>query len=295
MATSNKKINKVIIPAAGWGTRFLPETKAMPKEMLPIVDKPVIQFVVEEVVASGIKNIIIATGYHKRAIEDHFDRSLELENHLREHGKTEQLKEIQDIANLANFIYVRQKGDGYGNALPVLNCEPVIDNDPFAVVWGDEFIYATPPRLKQLIDAYEQYGGIVISAMKIDDAEKLRRYGVADIKKEVGDGVWEVNEIVEKPKIGSAPSNIALLGGYILPPEIFDEIRHLEKTNGEYYLVDAIRALMKKGVPVHACEIKNGKYYDTGNKVEYMKTAVEFALKNPEFGEFKKFLKDIDI
>jgi len=289
-------IKKVIIPAAGWGTRFLPQVKAMPKEMLPIVDKPVIQYVVEEAVASGIKDIIIITGWNKRAIEDHFDRSLELEKHLKAHGKEKELEEIKKIAHLANFIYIRQKGEAYGNAIPVLTAQPVIGNEPFAVMWGDEFFSANPPRLVQILDVYKKYGGMVISAVRIKPKSQVSRYGIADIEK-VEKNVFRIKKIVEKPSPQTAPSNLSALGAYILLPEIFDVIKNLKPgKGGEIWLVDAINELIKKGFPVYACEIKNGKYYDTGNKLEYLKTVTEFALSHPEVSKgFKKYLKNLKL
>ncbi len=290
------KIRKVVIPAAGFGTRFLPQTKAMPKEMLPIVDKPVIQYVVEEAVESGIKDIIIVTGYVKRAIEDHFDSpNAELLKNLEAGGKTELLNEVKRISDMANFIYIRQKGQ-YGNGTPVLSAEPAIEDEPFAVLWGDEFIYSKPPRLSQMIRVYEKYGGIVISGVKIENKEDLSRYGIADITKVEGN-VYKINSIVEKPSPDKAPSDLATHGAYILPPEIFDALRSLNPgKGGEIWLVDAINLLKEKGVPLYAVEIENGKYYDTGNKLEYMKTVVELGLQHPDInGEFKKFLKDLKL
>ena len=292
----NKKITKVVIPAAGFGTRFLPQTKAMPKEMLPIVDKPVIQYVAEEAVESGIEDIIIVTGYVKRAIEDHFDvPNAELIKNLEVAGKEELLKHVMRISELANFIYIRQKG-AYGNGTPVLSAEPAIDNEPFAVLWGDEFIHSTPPRLSQMIKVYEKYGGIVISGVRIEKKEDLKRYGIADIEQVEGN-VFKINEIVEKPDPDSAPSNLATHGAYILPPEIFEALRSLDPgKGGEIWLVDAINKLKNEGVPVYAVEIEGGKYYDTGNKLEYMKTVVELGLKHPDISEdFKKFLKELDL
>ena len=290
------KITKALIPAAGFGTRFLPQTKAMPKEMLPIVDKPVIQYVVEEVVASGIETVIIVTGANKRAIEDHFDEpNEELEQMLIEGGKTEALDQIKKISQMADFIYVRQKGP-YGNGTPVLSGEPVIENEPFAVVWGDEFILSEPPRLKQMIDVHEKYGGIVISGVRIERKEDLKRYGIAEIEQVEGENnVFKVKKIVEKPEPDEAPSNLATHGAYILPPEIFNALREVQPgKGGEIWLIDAINLLQSRGVPVYAVEIKNGKYYDTGNKLEYMKTVVDLALKHPEInGEFEKYLQDL--
>jgi len=289
-------ITKAIIPAAGLGTRFLPATKAQPKEMLPVVDKPVIQYVVEEAVASGIKDIIIITSWQKRAIEDHFDRSPELEKVLAEKGKEKELKEIKRIAELANFIYIRQKGSAYGNAIPILSAESVIDNEPFVVLWGDEFIYSEPPRLKQMLKVYEKYKGAIISGVRIESKDSLSRYGIADLES-VEDGVSKIKRIVEKPLPQDAPSNLATHGAYILPPEIFSIIRNLKPgKDGEIWLVDAINELIKTGYPVYACEIKNSKYYDTGNKLEYLKTVVEFALRHPDFnGEFREYLKGLNL
>ena len=290
------KIRKAVIPAAGFGTRFLPQTKAMPKEMLPIVDKPVIQYVVEEVVASGIKDIIVVTGANKRAIEDHFDTPNEdLVKNLLAGDKQALLSAINKLAEMANFIYIRQKGP-YGNGTPVLSAEPAIENEPFAVIWGDEFIYAEPPRLKQMIDVHEELGGIVISGVRIEKKEDLSRYGIADIEP-VKDNVYKIKSIVEKPDPENAPSSLATHGAYILPPEIFGALKSLEPgKGGEIWLTDAINLLQNDGVPVYAVEIKNGKYYDTGNKLEYMKTVVELALKHPDInGEFRKFLKELDL
>ncbi len=289
-------ITKAIIPAAGMGTRFLPQTKAQPKEMLPVVDKPVIQYVVEEAVASGIKDIVVITNWQKRAIEDHFDRSPELEKYLTERGKEKEAKEIKRIAELANFIYIRQKGELYGNAIPILSAESVIDNEPFVVLWGDEFIYAEPPRLKQMLDVYEKYKGAVISGVRIESKDSLSRYGIADLEP-VESGVSKIKKIVEKPLPADAPSNLATHGAYILPPEIFGIIKNLKPgKDGEIWLVDAINELIKTGYPVYACEIKNSKYYDTGNKLEYLKTVVEFALRHPDFNkEFRDYLKNLKL
>lgn len=289
----SKKITKALIPAAGFGTRFLPQTKALPKEMLPIVDKPVIQYVVEEVVASGIENIIIVTGPTKRAIEDHFDEPIEdLVQNLKRANKTEALEQIEDISEMANFIYIRQKGP-YGNGTPVLAGEAVIEDEPFAIIWGDEFILANPPRLKQMIEVHEKYGGMVISGVKIEKKEDLKRYGIAELEPVEGN-VFKIKKIVEKPDPENAPSDIATHGAYILPPEIFGALKKLApKEGGEVWLVDAINMLKDEGVPLYAVVIENGKYYDTGNKLEYLKTVVDLAKKHPEIGEeFSKYLKE---
>ena len=291
-----KKITKVVIPAAGFGTRFLPQTKAMPKEMLPVVDKPVIQYVVEEAIDSNVENIIIITGSNKRAIEDHFDApSEDLVKNLVQGKKEHLLKEIQRISNMANFIYIRQKGP-YGNGTPVLTAEPAIEDEPFAVLWGDEFIYSKPPRLAQMIKVYEKFGGIVISGVKIEKKEDLKRYGIADLT-HVENNVYKINKIVEKPEIDEAPSNIATHGGYILPPEIFSALRTIKPgKGGEIWLTDAINLLKKEGMPIYTVVIENAKYYDTGSKLEYLKTVVEFALEHEEMnGEFKTFIKSLKI
>jgi len=292
---SKPAIRKVIIPAAGWGTRFLPQTKAMPKEMLPVLDKPVIQYVVEEVVASGIKDIIIVTGWQKRAIEDHFDRSFELERHLEKNKKKKELAQIKKIANLANFICLRQKSEKYGNAIPVLMAQPVIGKEYFAVLWGDEFIVAKPPRLKQMLEVFKKYKGAVISAVRIESRDKLSRYGIAKLQP-MEKNVFKIKQIIEKPLPEKAPSDLATHGAYILPPEIFEIIANLKRGRaGEVWLTDAINILLKQGFPVYGCEIKNGKYYDTGNKMEYLKTVIEFALSSPEFSkEFKNYLKSLN-
>ncbi len=289
-----RKISKVVIPAAGFGTRFLPQTKALPKEMLPIVDKPVIQYVVEEAVNSGINDIVIITGANKRAIEDHFDEPNEdLVKMLTEAKKINLLEELKKISQMANFIYIRQKGP-YGNAIPVLTAEPVIENEPFAVLWGDEFIYAQPPRLKQMIEVYEKYQGI--SGVKIEKKSDLSRYGIADLE-HVEKNIYKIKKIVEKPEPDQAPSQIATHGGYILPPEIFSAIKKLKPGKGnEYWLVDAINLLKKEGFPVYTVVIRNGRYYDTGNKLEYMKTVVEMGLNHKDInGEFRLFLKNLKI
>ena len=291
-----KKVTKVVIPAAGFCTRFLPQTKAMPKEMLPVVDKPVIQYVVEEAVQSGIENIIIVTGSNKRAIEDHFDLPNEdLVKNLTAGNKIHLLKDIQNIAEMANFIYIRQKGP-YGNGTPVLTAEPVIEDEPFAVLWGDEFIYSKPPRLAQMLDVFNKYRGVVISGVKIENKADLRRYGIADLE-HIQHNVYQIRRIVEKQHPNEAPSNIATHGAYILPPEIFGALKQLKPgKGGEIWLVDAINLLQSEGVPIYTVVIKDGKYYDTGNKFEYLKTVVEFALHHTETNDdFKDFLKSLKL
>ena len=288
-----KHIRKAVIPAAGFGTRFLPQTKAMPKEMLPIVDKPVIQYVVEELVASGITEIVIVTGWHKRAIEDHFDYPNELIQTLKDQGKEQLIEEVKRTAELANFVYIRQKGP-YGNATPILCAKNVIGDEPFVAIWGDEFIYATPPRTKQCIDVFEKYGDPVISAIRVDKKD-VSRYGIVDVT-EVEPGVGQIKTMIEKPSIEEAPSNLAAHGCYVLTPDIFPILEHLKPgKSGEVWLVDAIRELMKTR-PIYACEVKNAKYYDTGNKLEYLKTVVEFALQHKDLnGDFRAYLKSLKL
>lgn len=278
-----QKIRKAVIPAAGLGTRFLPATKAMPKEMLPIVDKPIIQYVVEEAVASGIEDIIIVTSSNKRSLEDHFDYPYELEKKLEEAGKHELLQEIRRIAGLANFIYVRQRGP-YGNASPVLTAKHIVGDEPFAVLWGDEFIHADPPRLKQMVDVYNEYGKSVISAVRIPKPEDVSKYGIANVETVKGT-IHRIKEIVEKPKPEEAPSNLAAHGAYILTPEIFTHLKALKPgKGGELWLVDAINALAKMD-DVYAKEIENGDYYDTGNKFDYLRANIEFALQRDDLRE----------
>lgn len=286
--------SKVIIPAAGFGTRFLPQTKAMPKEMLPIVDKPVIQYVVEEAVMSGIQDVIIVTGWHKRAIEDHFDYPYELEKRLEEWGKEHLINEVRKIADLANFIYIRQKGP-YGNATPIKCARHLLRDEPFLVLWGDDFVLADPPRAKQMLDAYEAYQATILCGIRTKNEEDTKRYAFVQ-GKDLGRGVWKVERLVEKPGPGNAPSDLAIVSGYVLTPDIFP-ILNTQKPGkgGEYYLPEAIDILALQH-PVFAIEIKNGTYYDTGNKFEYMKTVVELGLRHPEIkDEFKSFLKSLKI
>lgn len=286
-----QKIRKAVIPAAGFGTRFLPATKASPKEMLPVVDKPIIQYVVEEAVAAGIEDIIIVTGWHKRSIEDHFDYPFELEKRLLEAGKEKQAEEVRRIANLANFIYVRQKGP-YGNGTPVLNARHVVGNEPFAILWGDEFVYSDPPRLKQMIDVWDTTGVPNISGVRVPRTS-VDKYGIADISP-LRDNIFRINRLVEKPRPEDAPSDMMAGGAYIMPPRIFDILAETPTgKGGELWLVDAIEQLGKEQ-EIHAVEIKNGRYYDTGNKLEYLKTVVEFGLRHPDLkDDFAAFLKNL--
>lgn len=286
---NSSKIRKVVIPVAGLGTRFLPATKAQPKEMLPIVDKPIIQYIVEEAVRAGITDVILVTGTTKRAIEDHFDRNEQLEQACLQSGKIKAVKQIREVAELANFIYIRQKGP-YGNGTPVLNAKQIISNEPFAVVWGDD-IWVCPkkPHLKQLIEVFEKYGDPVLTAT-ITDAEGAKKYGIIE-GVEVDPGIYQVKSIREKPGPKKTKSRIASLGGFIFTPDIFSA---LEKTklgkDNELWLVDAVARLMKTR-PIYA-KIVEGEYYDPGSKFGWLKANVEFGLKDKEISqEFKKFLQ----
>jgi UTP--glucose-1-phosphate uridylyltransferase len=293
MKAKMQKIRKAVIPAAGFGTRFLPQTKAMPKEMLPIVDKPVIQYVVEELVASGITDIVIVTGWHKRSIEDHFDYPYELIKTLEQQKKHELLEEVKRTASLANFIYIRQKGP-YGNGTPVLCAKPIVGDEPFVAIWGDEFIYATPPRTLQCIEVFEKYGDPVISAVRVPK-EDVSRYGIVEATN-VEKNIWQIKKLLEKPSMDEAPSNLAAHGCYVLTPDIFPILERVGPgRGGEIWLTDAIKELMKER-PIYACEVKNAKYYDTGDKMEYLKTVIEFALTHKELnGEFRTYLKSLKI
>lgn len=296
-----KKIRKAVIPAAGFGTRFLPQTKAMPKEMLPIVDKPIIQYVVEELVDAGIEDIIIVTGYHKRTIEDHFDRpSMELIENLRMGGekKLPLLHSIEEISEMANFYYVRQKGP-YGNGTPLLNVRQMIGDEPFIYTWSDDFIKAEPKsRFKQLIEIYEEFGWSVLASIKAKQPEDYDRYGFAG-GNTLRDGLIDVQTIVEKPGKKNAPSDLANVSGSLFTSEIFNYLdRALEnlEEGSELYYNDALKLMLNDKKHVLASEIKGGKYYDTGNKLEYLKTVIEFGLQHPDIQDpFKKFIKDLDL
>lgn len=276
-----KKVRKAIIPAAGLGTRFLPATKAMPKEMLPIVDKPTIQYIVEEAVQSGIEDIIIVTGKGKRAIEDHFDHAFELEHTLTQKGKTDLLEKVQYSSNMVDIHYIRQKEPkGLGHA--IWCARKFIGDEPFAVLLGDDIIQAEKPCLKQLIEQYEETRASVIGVQTVSDDE-THRYGIVDPIHNVGRR-FSVNRFVEKPERGTAPSNLAIMGRYILTPEIFMFLeQHEIGAGGEIQLTDAIQKL--NGIQrVFAYEFE-GTRYDVGEKMGFVKTTLEFALRNPELRE----------
>ena len=281
-------IRKAVIPVAGLGTRFLPATKAQPKEMLPIVDKPVIQYIVEEAVRAGIRQIIFVTGRHKRAIEDHFDRNLELERALEEKGKEELLKIVREISELADFIYIRQKEPlGLGHA--ILTAEPAVGNEPFAVFLGDDIMVSEPPAIRQLIEVFNRYKCSVLGLEEVPQ-EEVSKYGIAG-GKEIDRGVIKVEELVEKPSPEEAPGNLAIAGRYILTPEIFEMLKDTKPgKGGEIQLTDAIAKLMEREV-VYG-RIMEGKRYDTGSKLGFLEATVDFALARDDLREpFLEFLK----
>jgi UTP--glucose-1-phosphate uridylyltransferase len=289
---STGEIKKVVIPAAGLGTRFLPATKASPKEMLPLVDKPLIQYVVEEAVASGIKEVIIITGRGKRAIEDHFDVSFELEANLRANGKRKLLKQLQEIASLANICYVRQR-EALGLGHAVYQAKPLVGQETFAVLLGDDILDAKVPALAQMMKIYREYHAPVIGVQQVDRQE-VSHYGI--IKGQaVAPGLQRVMDLVEKPTPGKAPSRYAVIGRYIMVPEIFEFLERIRPgRNQEIQLTDALK-LLAKHQPVYACEIK-GQRYDAGDKLGFLRATVEFGLKSPELGStFRQYLKTLHL
>lgn len=274
----------------------MPATKAQPKEMLPIVDKPVIQYVVEEIVDAGIEQIILVTGWHKRAIEDHFDRHFELEARLEKDGKLDLLEKVRKISELCDFVYVRQK-EALGNGHALLVAREVVGDEPVLMLWGDDFIAAEPSRTKQMIAAYEKYGTTILSGIRTSKPEDTKKYGYVG-GAEIADGVIDVAKFVEKPGPDNAPSDLAIVSGFIFTPDIFDALEaSVPETIGkgqELYYVDGVNKLMQAGKKVHAIEIKNSRYYDCGNKLEYLKAVVEFGLKHDDLREdFGQYLKNL--
>ena len=288
-------VRKAVFPAAGLGTRFLPATKAQPKEMLPLVDKPIIQYGVEEAVAAGIDNIILVTGRGKNAIEDHFDVSVELEAFLEARGKRDQLDEVRKISNMINFAYVRQREPlGLGHA--VLVARELIGDEPFAVILGDDVIDANPPAITQLIDVFHRVNGPVLAVERVP-REDISSYGVIKIDEsaKLGPGVFQVADLVEKPSPEEAPSDLAIIGRYVLTPDIFPALAatKIDRT-GEIQLTNGLRELLKSR-PIYACEIK-GVRHDTGNKLGFLKAVVYFALRRPDLAEkFSAYLRSLDL
>ena len=285
-------IRKAVFPVAGLGTRFLPATKAQPKEMLPLVDKPIIQYGVEEAVASGVDNIILVTGRGKNAIEDHFDVSVELETFLETRGKKELLAEIKKISNLINFSYVRQ-GEPLGLGHAVLVARPLVGDEPFAVILGDDVIDANPPALRQMIDVFEDVQSPVLAVERVPK-EDVSAYGIIDAE-EVRPGVYRIRDLVEKPPRNEAPSDLAIIGRYILTPDIFPSLAAtVSDRTGEIQLTNGLRHLLQSR-PLYACHI-DGVRHDTGNKLGFLKAVVYFALRRPDLaGPFRDYLRTIDL
>jgi UTP--glucose-1-phosphate uridylyltransferase len=288
-----RHVRKGVFPAAGLGTRFLPATKAQPKEMLPIVDKPTIQYVVEEAVASGLSEIVIVTGRNKRAIEDHFDAAFELEYYLNDRGKMDELAQIQTISDLASVSYVRQKEPlGLGHA--ILCARTLVGEEPFGVFLGDDIIAQTNvPCMRQLLEVYERYGGPVIAIERVP-MSRIQHYGVI-AGRNVGGNVWEIDDLVEKPTAEKAPSDLAIIGRYVLTPDIFPILADTSAdARGEIQLTDALRAL-KRRRPMYAIAFE-GKRFDTGDKLGFLKATVEFALARPDLAdEFRAYLKSLSL
>ncbi len=288
-----QKITKAILPVAGFGTRFLPVTKALPKEMLPIVDKPIIQYLVEEAVKAGIKEIIFVTGRGKRAIEDHFDDSFELEYNLVEKHKHELLKEIYNISRMAKFAYVRQpkpRGDGHA-----ISCaRHLIGDEPCAILFGDDIIDSKIPCIKQLMDVYDKYGDPVIALEKVPKSEVFR-YGVVKGVK-IEPRTYQLQDIVEKPKVEDAPSDLTIVGKYVITKDVFDALETVTPGNdGEIRLSDALKAVLMNNKPVYGLEFE-GDRYDCGSKIGLLKANVDFALKHKELnGNFREYLKNLKL
>lgn len=296
-----KKVTKAVIAAAGFGTRFLPQTKAMPKEMLPVVDKPVIQYIVEDLVAAGIEDIIIVGSSNKRAIEDHFDVPNEdLLANLRAGGPKKQpfIDAIEGVANLANFVYVRQKGP-YGTGTPLMNARHLIGDEPFIYAFADDITVATPNAFQQMISLYDEFGSSILPCIKAKDDADYSKYGILG-GTQLRDDVIKVETIVEKPGKEAAPSNFASVGGYLLTADVLDYLdaglQKLQDGN-EFYMTDlVIEPMIRDGKAFYGYEIQNSKRYDTGDKLEYLKTVVEFALARDDLGEdFKQYLKGLSL
>lgn len=284
------EVRKAVIPAAGWGTRFLPATKAMPKEMFPIIDKPVIQFIVEELLDSGIDNIVFVTGRHKRPLEHHFDINTDLELFLEKNGKSKLLENIKTVSHLINPIYIRQKEQrGLGDA--VLTAEPVIGKEPFVVSLGDIILQTDINIISEMKSLYRKFGKSIIAVYEVPK-EDVSKYGVIS-GKEIENDVFLIDTMVEKPDIDSSPSNLAILGRYLFTPSIFEKLKNTKPgKGGEIQLTDAMQMLLEDEA-LYAYKVK-AKVYDTGNKLDYLKTIVEFALSSDELkNEFLSFLKDI--
>jgi UTP--glucose-1-phosphate uridylyltransferase len=287
-------VRKAVFPAAGLGTRFLPATKAQPKEMLPLVDKPTIQYVVEEAVASGLEEIILVTGRNKRAIEDHFDAAFELEYYLNDRGKTEELAQIKTISELASVCYVRQKEPlGLGHA--ILCARPLVGDEPFAVFLGDDIIGgAATPCMRQLLDVFEKHGDGPVIAVERVPRDRIHQYGVI-AGRPLAERVWAIDDLVEKPRADEAPSDLAIIGRYVLTPDLFGILAETAADRrGEIQLTDGLRTLRRRR-PMYAVEFE-GTRYDTGDKLGFLKATVEFALARPDLAdEFRAYLQTLDL
>lgn len=288
-----QKIRKAVFPAAGLGTRFLPATKASPKEMLPLVDKPLIQYSVEEAVASGIESVLIVTGRDKTSIEDHFDIAFELEQNLKEKGKHEMFEIARKVSELAKIFYTRQKQAlGLGHA--IYQAKDFVHNEPFAVLLADDVVDAEKPALLQMIEAFEKYQAPIIATMQVE-GEAISRFGVIDAE-EVEPNIFKIKDMVEKPKFEDAPSDLAIIGRYILTPDVFDAIERTEKgAGGEIQITDAMRLMLKEGKPFYAVKLQ-GNRHDAGDKLGFLIATVEFALKREDLApEFKKYLQSLNL
>ena len=287
-----QKIRKAVFPAAGLGTRFLPATKASPKEMLPLVDKPLIQYGVEEAVASGVESILIINGRGKNAIEDHFDISFELESLLRERGKDKLLATARSVSDLARISYVRQK-EALGLGHAILQARDFVAGEPFAVMLPDDIMDCETPALKQMLRVYEEYDAPVVGTMRVE-GEAISRFGAIDAE-EVAEGVYKIRDMVEKPPFAEAPSDLAIIGRYILTPDIFEEIERTERgAGGEIQITDAMRSLLKRR-PFYAVRFE-GVRHDAGDKLGFLIATVEFALKRPDLApEFREYLRSLDL
>jgi UTP--glucose-1-phosphate uridylyltransferase len=288
-------VRKAIFPAAGLGTRFLPATKAQPKEMLPLVDKPIIQYGVEEAVSSGADNIILVTGRGKNAIEDHFDVAVELESFLEARGKRDQLAEIRKISSMIKVAYVRQ-GEPLGLGHAVLVTRELVGDEPFAVILADDVIDADPPATRQLVDVFNRVGGPVLAVERVPH-DQISNYGVIAIEPDqaLGDGIYRVRDLVEKPPREDAPSDLAIIGRYVLTPDLFPCLAATKSDRtGEIQLTNGLRELLKSR-PIYACEVK-GVRHDTGNKLGFLKAVVYFALRRPDIaGKFAEYLATLDL
>ncbi|MFA6096732.1 MAG: UTP--glucose-1-phosphate uridylyltransferase [Candidatus Paceibacterota bacterium] len=284
-----QKVKKAIVAVAGSGTRLLPATKSMPKEMLPIIDKPIIQLVVEELVEAGIKDIILVTKWDKKPLEDHFDRNLELEQNLEKTGKTDRLKEVIRLSEMANFIYVRQKGP-YGNGTPVLSAASIVEDEPFVYVWGDDLVKSKVSFTKQMIEDYDKSGALMIGVQEVPK-DQVDRYGIVKLKK----GTMQIEDIIEKPSIEQAPSCLADFGRMILDQNVINILRKTALGKGnELWIVDAIRTYIKNGGEFYAKKVEGGKWLTTGDPMNYLKAILEYAVDRKDINEeLVKYFQDL--